>query len=301
MKKRRLGKGLSSLIGPSDTEQDQNGNLKEQTDGQRAGEPVEIDLAAIELNPQQPRKDIDSDALEGLAQSIEGAGVLQPIVVRPKGDMYELIMGERRMRAAHKAGLDTIPAFIRQVSDDRMLELALIENVQREDLNAIEKAEALHKMVEDLDMTQKSVGEKLGMNRSTVSNFLRLLELPAEIRDMVSRGTLSAGHARALLSVESEKQQLELARKVENKGLSVRQTEKLAARQLRPAQSSSNRAPSPQVKRLQRELQESLGTKVEIRNRGEKGKIMIHFSDNEQFERLYALMTGESYDQQSVA
>lgn len=300
MKKRRLGKGLASLIGQSSAEKGETDDRGEEKAEQTMGAPVEIDLASIELNPQQPRKKMDPDALNGLAQSIEGAGVLQPVVVRPKGDMYELIMGERRMRAAHKAGLDTIPAFIRQVSDDQMLELALIENVQREDLNAIEKAEAIHKMVDELDMTQESVGQKLGLNRSTVSNFLRLLELPEEIRNMVSRETLSAGHARALLSVESEKRQLQLAQRVKKKGLSVRQTEKLVARQLRPAQSASNE-PSPQIKRLQRELQESLGTKVEIRSRGDKGKITIHFSDNDQFERLYGLMTGESHTQESVA
>lgn len=298
MKKRRLGKGLASLVG--ETRSKEETGDEEAKKQPESGVPIEIDLSRIELNPEQPRKKMDPEALEGLAESIRGAGVLQPVVVRPKGDLYELIMGERRMRAAHEAGLEKIPAFIRDVGDDRMLELALIENVQREDLNAIEKAEAIHRMVEELEMTQKDVGEKLGLNRSTVANFIRLLDLPAEIRDMVSRETLSAGHARALLSVESTERQLELARKVKRKGLSVRQTEKLATRESRPAQKAAQE-PSPQVKRLQRELQESLGAKVEIRSRGDKGKITIHFSDNDQFERLYGLMTGEAYQQDSVA
>lgn len=299
MKKRRLGKGLASLIGEAESKEETSDEEAAKQTG--SGVPIEIDLSKIELNPEQPRKKMDPDALEGLAESIQGAGVLQPVVVRPKGDdLYELIMGERRMRAAHKAGLETIPAFVRDVGDDRMLELALIENVQREDLNAIEKAEAIDRMVEELELTQEGVGQKLGMNRSTVANFIRLLDLPAEVRDMVSRETLSAGHARALLSVESTERQLELARKVKRKGLSVRQTEKLVAREARPTQNSTREA-SPQVKRLQRELQESLGAKVEIRSRGDKGKIMIHFSDNDQFERLYGLITGETYQQDSVA
>ncbi len=300
MTKRRLGKGLASLIGQSEAETDETAESQKQSDPTTPGAPTSIDLSRIELNPQQPRKQMDPEALEGLAESIEGAGVLQPIVVREKDDMYELVMGERRMRAAHKAGLETIPAFIRDVDDDRMLELALIENVQREDLNAIEKAEAINRMVEDLDMTQEAVGQKLGLNRSTVANFIRLLELPPEVREMVSRETLSAGHARALLGEESTERQLELARKIKKKGLSVRQTEKLVARGDRSAQKTTHE-PSPQVKRLQRELQESLGTRVEIRSRGDKGKITIHFADNEQFERLFDMMTEEGYEQDAVA
>lgn len=289
MKKRRLGKGLESLISkPQEQEAPKESSDKEQA---VPGGPVELDLAAIELNPEQPRKEMNPEALEGLADSIRSAGVLQPIVVRPRDDMFELVMGERRLRAALKAGLDTIPAFIREVSDDRMLELALIENVQREDLNAIEKAEAINRMLETLNLTQEEVGSKLGLNRSTVANFVRLLELPKEIREMVSRGTLTAGHARALLSMESEHDQRQLARQIAEKGLSVRQAEKLAAQGGQKKQKTTRREPSPQVKRLQRELQESLGTKVEIRSRGDKGKILIHFSDNDQFERLYDLMT----------
>jgi ParB family chromosome partitioning protein len=292
--KRRLGKGLASLI-----------SKPENTDAETAestgdGRPVEIELSRVELNPEQPRKVMDEEALEGLADSIRNAGVLQPVVVRPKEDMFELIMGERRLRAAHKVGLETIPAFVREVSDDQMLELALIENVQREDLNAIEKARAIHRMVGELDLTQEEVGNKLGLSRSTVTNFIRLLDLPEEVQEMVSRGTLTAGHARAVLSVEDPQRQVALARKIVRKGLSVREAEKLAARGT-PSTRKIKSEPSPQVKRLQRELQESLGTKVEIRSRGRKGKILIHFSDNDQFERLYGLMTRDEALDESAA
>ncbi|MFW6044538.1 MAG: ParB/RepB/Spo0J family partition protein [Planctomycetota bacterium] len=298
MGKKRLGKGLASLIEKEEGGSSDGSGSERGTDGG----PVEIELARIELNPEQPRKDMDEERLSGLAESIRNAGVLQPIVVREKGDMYELVMGERRLRAAHRAELDTIPAYVREVNDDRMLELALIENVQREDLNAMEKADALHRMLEELDLTQEQVGEKLGLNRSTVANFVRLLELPEEIREMVSRETLSAGHARALLSIEDPDRQLAIARKAVKNGLNVRQTEELAARQARPARTQQKRSePSPQVQRLQRELQECLGTRVEIKSRGDKGKILIHFSDNDQFERLYSLMTDTTSAGESAA
>lgn len=294
MKKRRLGKGLASLISkPEDTD-------AETAESAGEGRPVEVELSRIELNPEQPRKVMDEEALEGLADSIRNAGVLQPVVLRPKEDMFELIMGERRLRAAHKVGLETIPALVREVSDDQMLELALIENVQREDLNAIEKARAIHRMVGELDLTQQEVGKKLGLSRSTVTNFIRLLDLPEEVQEMVSRGTLTAGHARAVLSVEDPDRQVALAKKIVRKGLSVRDAEKLAARGPHPPTKTQSE-PSPQVKRLQRELQESLGTKVEIRSRGQKGKILIHFSDNDQFERLYGLMTREEMLSESAA
>lgn len=298
MGKKRLGKGLASLI---EGEEGKNTD-PESSEPRSEGGPVEIELSRIELNPEQPRKEMDEERLKGLAESIRNAGVLQPIVVRAKGDMYELVMGERRLRAAHRVDLDTIPAYIREVDDDRMLELALIENVQREDLNAIEKAEALHRMLEDLALTQEQVGEKLGLNRSTVANFVRLLDLPEEIREMVSRETLSAGHARALLSIEDPERQVAIARKVVKEGLSVRQAEKLATRQERPTKGKKNRSePSPQVKRLQNELQESLGTRVEIKSKGDKGKILIHFSDNDQFERLYSLITETASAEESAA
>jgi len=297
MKKRRLGKGLASLIGGAGEPKKPREEVAE--DAPEAKEPAagatEIELARIELNPRQPRKAMDEEALRGLADSIRSAGVLQPIVVREHGDMYELVMGERRLRASHLAGLEKIPALVRQVDDDRMLELALIENVQREDLNPIEKAEAIRQMIDELDITQEQVGEKLGLSRSAVTNFLRLLELPPEIRQMVSRGTLSAGHARAILRLEDAALQMRLVRRITRDGLSVRQAEKLAAGGLEE-RTPTERGVSPQVKRLQTALQESLGTKVEIRARGKNGRIIIHFAGNDEFERLFELMTGTAQE-----
>ncbi|MDP6438893.1 MAG: ParB/RepB/Spo0J family partition protein, partial [Candidatus Brocadiia bacterium] len=182
MSKRRLGRGLDSLISPDGAPAGPESRSGEQ--GQ------EIELSRIELNPKQPRREMDPECLDRLAASVREAGVLQPIVVRPKGDMYELVMGERRLRAARLAGLDRIPAVVREVPDDRLLEFALIENVQREDLNPIEKAQAIGQLIQELELTQEQAGERLGMDRSTVANLLRLLELPGKVRDMVSRGTL---------------------------------------------------------------------------------------------------------------
>ncbi len=285
MKKRRLGKGLESLIGPGE-------------DRPVPGDGVgEIPLARIEVNPFQPREHIEEEALGELADSIRSAGILQPVVVRPAGEgMYELVMGERRLRAARRAGLRQVPAIVRELEDGEMLELALIENVQRQDLGAIEKARALARMCGELGMTQERVAERIGLGRPTVANLLRLLELPEEVQRMVSRGTLSAGHARAVLSAGDEAARLALARKIASEGLSVREAERLAAgregAQERPAPEGGARP--AHVQRLQAILSEKLGADVQIRSRGRKGQIVIHFNDHEHFERLFTSFTGDS-------
>jgi ParB family chromosome partitioning protein len=255
---------------------------------------MEIELARIELNPDQPREHMDPEALRGLADSIRSAGVLQPVVVRERGDgMYELVVGERRLRAAQTVGLEAIPALVRDVADEEMLELALIENIQREDLNPIEKARAIRRMIEKLSLTQEQAGQKLGLERPTIANFLRLLDLPGEVQEMVSRGTVSGGHARAILALEDNDERVELARAVADRGLSVRETERLAAggtlsagkKRIRPE-------PAPQIKRLEGLLREALGTKVELRQRGRRGKIIVHFESPDDFDRLFEIMTG---------
>jgi len=309
MKKRRLGKGLASLIGMPDLSDasDLSDDAEPQqpvspptpaADAPKAEapgtEPLEIELSRIDLNPRQPRQVMDREALESLAESIRSAGVLQPIVVRRKGDMYELVMGERRLRACLIAGRDSIPAVVRDIGDEHMLEFALIENVQREDLNPIEKAQAIRRLTEELAITQEQVADKLGLKRPTIANFLRLLDLPQEIQDMVSRGTISAGHARAVLMLQSQAEQVLLAQRIAAEGLSVRQAEKLAAKGISP-RVKAEPVVSAQVQRLRSALQESLATKVEILTRGKagtRGRIIIHFADNEQFERLFELMTG---------
>ncbi len=290
VKKRRLGKGLESLIGTESPEAE--------TEGEEPGSDGvdEIALAKIDLNPYQPRQVMDKAGLEELADSIISAGVIQPVSVRPSDDgMYELIMGERRLRAARMAGLETIPALVKNISDEQMIEFALIENVQRRDLNAIEKANALRRMCEELDVTQQEAAEKIGLKRSTVTNLIRLLELPDEVREMVSRGTLSAGHARAILSVDDESGRLALARKVVDKAMSVRAAERAAAEVGAENTGASTRkanTPSPHTQRLQAVLSESLHADVEIKSNGKKGKIIIKFDDNEEFERLCEVFTG---------
>jgi len=296
MGKRRLGKGLGSLIPPSPSAEPQK---ETPPAGPGASDAVPaagarlIDLSRIDLNPRQPRTHMDREALEGLAASIRENGVLQPVVVRPSdGGMFELVMGERRMRAAHMAGLEAVPALVREVPDDKMLELALVENVQREDLNPIEKARAIARMIEELTLTQQQAGDRLGLRRPTIANALRLLELPEQVQLMVSRGTLSAGHARAVLALGDPDGRLALARRIVKDGLSVREAEALAARGPAPPPRAPRDLP-PQVRRLQAVLQEALGTRVEIRPRAKRGgRIVVHFADNDQFERLFEIFTG---------
>lgn len=280
--KRRLGRGLESLI-PT-----------QKTSGERGVQ--QIPIRRIELNPRQPRQGLEPEALEGLASSIRYCGVIQPILVREHGDLYQVVAGERRLRAAKKAGLETIPAIIADVPDEKLLELALIENVQREDLNPIDKALAIRSLIEELHLTQEDVGERLGLSRPTITNFLRLLELPDEVLEMVSRGTLSAGHARALLAIEDAGDQIEAAKKIVAEGLSVREAEKMALSPRRQAKSPRVALPSPHVQHLERALQEALATKVAIRQRGPSGRIIVHFSDHDDFERIFEILSRDASD-----
>jgi len=211
--KKRLGKGLDALLSKSQGEK-------------REHEIKEIDINKIKPNPYQPRNNFSKDTLKELALSIEKKGVLQPITVREvQYDKFELVTGERRWKAAKQANLKTIPAIIREFKDNEMMEVALIENLQREDLNPIEEAHAYKKMIQELDITQEEVAERVSKSRSTISNTIRLLNLPPSVQDIVSRETLSMGHARALLPLETKKQ-IKLAKKIEKEGLSVRETEK---------------------------------------------------------------------------
>ncbi len=292
-KKQRLGRGLDSLI-PEMPELDLQ---SPQAQEERTAAGVQaVPLRRIELNPKQPRLEMDPQELERLSASIRESGVIQPVVVRPRGDVYELVVGERRLRATLMAGLDSIPAIIRDVPDDKLLELALVENIQRADLNAIEKAKAISRMIEELDLTQEEAGRRLGLERSTVTNLLRLLELGEELQQMVSRGTLSAGHARALLGVEDFAARMRLARMIVEKGLSVREAEQLAARQGTGRRVARIHEPSPDVAALEESLSEAFGTRVEIKQRRRGGRIVIHFRNNGDFERLYESLTGRATD-----
>jgi ParB family chromosome partitioning protein len=294
-KKQRLGRGLDSLI-------QELPELEAHAPKAEAmpSEPPDaagvrpLPLKKIELNPKQPRLEMDPAELERLSASIREAGVIQPVVVRPRGDVYELVVGERRLRAALMAGLDAIPAIVRDVPDDKLLEIALVENIQRADLNAIEKAKAIDRMIEELDLTQEEAGRRLGLERSTVTNLLRLLEHPVELQEMVSRGTLSGGHARALLAVEDHAARLRLARLIAAKGLSVREAELLAAREAGGRRVARVHEPSPDVAAFEESLSESFGSRVEVKQRRRGGRIVIHFRNHDDFERVYELLTGRA-------
>lgn len=281
----RLGKGLGALLGdamevPDETEF-----------------PVrDIPLRRIRPNQFQPRREFEEEALAELKASITENGLLQPLVVRRADDGFELVAGERRFRALRDLGWEKVPAVLRELSDEAMLVLALVENLQREDLNAIEEASAFQQLIDGFGFTQKEVAERVGRDRSTVSNTLRLLALPRPVRDLVESGQLTAGHARAVLSLSDEEDQLRLAREIVGDDLSVRAAER-KARRMRdggssedPPGGSRRRAGGPEnpvARRAATLLGRSLGTGVEVRLSGrQKGEIRIPFHDSEDFERI---------------
>ncbi len=277
MHRKALGKGLEALIPSSGTTT---------IDVPRSGFR-EIPIDQVEANPFQPRTRFDEPALRELADSILATGVLQPILVRRRADDggYQLVSGERRLRAAQLAGIENIPALVKEVGDREMLELALVENVQREDLNPIDEAKGYHSLASKLTMTHEQISQRVGKHRSVVTNALRLLALPAEIQDMVSRGTLSAGHARALLSLDSSGEQLATARYIHSKGFSVRRTEALINRKLR-RKHSRPRARSADLAELEAKLQQRFATKVTIRSGRKSGRVEFEYYSREDLERL---------------
>jgi len=278
---RRLGRGLGALL-PGDEER-------------RRQTVVEVELDAISPNPYQPREGIDPAGLEGLVESIQQNGILQPVTVRPTDGGYELVAGERRVRAARQLGMATIPAIVRELSDEKMLELALVENIQREDLNPIEKAKAYQELINTFGMTQEEAARGVGQDRSTVANFIRLLELPEEVQDCVSRGTISMGHARALLALSTPKRQIQLCRMIVKQDLSVRETERLTGGRPKPARRKAKGTPtdkkaSPHIRDLEDQLRLRLGTRVKITAGKDRGKIVIEFFGNDEFERILGLL-----------
>lgn len=286
MVERRLGRGLDFLI---------SGDLG----GFREDEIVHVPLQEIRPNPFQPRDDFKEDELRELAASIQEHGVLQPVLVRRVDGGYQLVAGERRFRASQLLERPSIPAVVREADDTQMLEIALIENVQRENLNAIEIARGYAALIERLGLTQQEAAERLGKSRSAVANTLRLLELPRDLQDMVSRGTLSAGHARALLALSDVEARRELARRVQDEGLSVRDVES-AAREPDPTPATAHggvkpKAPPPaRFEAVADDLKRRLGTRVSVRaGRGQKGKIVIDFFSAPDLDRIYGLLIGE--------
>lgn len=246
---------------------------------------------------EQPRKIFRDSSLKELASSIKEKGVLQPIIVSRVGDgSFRLIAGERRLRAAQIAGLKKIPAIVKNVASKDSLEIALIENIQREDLNPIETAEAFNRLIKDFDLTQEGLSERVGKERATVANYLRLLRLPEEIKSLVSDGSLSMGHARAILSIEGKAHQIEAARRIIKKGLSVREAETIAKNiALLEVKKSKTARPhkDPQIASLEDKLKKSLGTKVRIQHKGKNGgKIEIEYYSLDELDRLLEILMG---------
>jgi ParB family chromosome partitioning protein len=252
---------------------------------------VAIPLDRIDRNPFQPRADFDPVALDELQRSIREKGVIQPVTVRRRGDRYQLVSGERRVRAARGAGLTRIPAYVIQVeSDEEMLELALVENLQRSQLNPIEIGISYRRLIEECRLTQDEVSQRIGKDRTTVTNYLRLLKLPEEIQAAVRHGELSGGHARALVAIEDERRQLTLFRKIVKRGLSVRQVEQLVRERGVPKKvprPSRARVPSAAVSSSEDRLREVLGTRVVIRTQSSgRGEILIEFYSADDLDRL---------------
>jgi ParB family chromosome partitioning protein len=311
-KERRLGRGLEALLGRAWVDSDSSAapaatvdvsgdsRISRDENGQ-----TWLNCDAITRNPYQPRQTFDEAEIADLADSIRAHGILQPLVVRLVGENYELIAGERRLRAAQAADWRQVPVLIREVDDRQMAELAIVENVQRKDLNAIEKAESFQRYIDQYQCTQEELASRVQVDRSTVANLIRLLELPAEVKQMVQQGDISQGHARALLPLGDVQEQIEFAKKIKQNGLSVRATEQgvqdrihaLDGGDLRIVDAEGNSRPvsrprNEQLASLEQELRTSLGTKVDLTQTAKgKGKITIHFTSHEEFERVRQLLT----------
>ncbi|MGI6187311.1 MAG: ParB/RepB/Spo0J family partition protein, partial [Brevibacillus sp.] len=252
----------------------------------------EIAVGDIRPNPYQPRKEFEPTAIEELAQSIKEHGIIQPLIVRKSIKGYELVAGERRLRAAKSVGLKKVPAVVKAYSDQQLMEIALIENLQREDLNPLEEAEAYEKLIAHHSYTQEQLAQKIGKSRPHVANMLRLLQLPKKIREMVSASELSMGHARALLSVEKETVQLQLANDVVKKGLSVRQLEEMVKQLNVSRETPKKKKPKkePQLMELEERLRSRLGTSVKIKKGTKRGKIEIDFYSQEDLQRILDIL-----------
>ncbi len=327
---RRLGRGLEALLGRSFDSQPEvaapagelippsytvepssvelgrpaasSGDVTRSDDGQQW-----LPLGAIDRNPYQPRTQFDEAEIADLCDSIRTHGFLQPIVVRQSAGRYQLIAGERRLRAAQMANWERVPVLVKQVNDREMAELAIVENIQRKDLNAIEKATSFQRYLEEYQCTQEELAARVNIDRSTVANLVRLLELPSEVKRMVGEGSISAGHARALLPLGDEAEQIDFAQRVAKESLSVRATEAAVSERIRNldgglsvVDAEGNRRPaSVQPGQHQRDLEEqfrlALGTKVELKQSAKgKGRITIHFGSHEEFERLRGVLLQQS-------
>lgn len=296
MAKRRLGRGLDALLGRSD----EFDTEEESMEG--GGDLRHIRIDVIHENPYQPRHDFDPEEMKRLVESILRHGVVQPIVVRPIDGRYQLVAGQRRLRAAAEAGLHELPARIVELEDRQVFEVAIIENLQRQDLNAIEKSRAFQEYLKRFGVTHEELAERLSIDRSTVTNFVRLLELPVEVQYLVRDGKLSAGHGRALLPLKSATEQIALGRRITVEGLTVRQVESIVAGERpMPGEPTENDSPSGKtstapaksnhVLSLEQRIREAVGTKVEIKLRAkDRGRLVLHFNSNDEFKHLMEII-----------
>lgn len=280
-KRAGLGRGLGLLVGEADAE----------TAGMRADSTLPLDR--IRPNKGQPRRTFDDAELAELADSIRQNGILQPLLVRDRGDYYEIVAGERRYQAARAAGLDEVPVIIRDVSDDDVFKLALIENLQRSDLSPLEEANGYRQLIREKGLTQEELARILSKSRSTITNTLRLLDLPDEVQELVETGRLTAGHARAILAVPDEEGRIALAKRVVSEHLSVRQTESLASTFSVNQEDKPRRAPLPQsFKRAARQMRLALDTNVRVKNVRGKNKIEIEFASEDELAHIVDLLAG---------
>ena len=282
MNRKALGRGLGALLASDRTIE--------------LPEPGELEVDSIVPGPMQPRTEFDDESLGHLAESIKSHGIVQPVLVRRVGDHYELVAGERRWRAAKLAGLRTIPAVIKEIADEDLLEVALIENVQREDLNPIEEAQAYSKLIETVGLTQEALAERVGRDRSYITNYLRLLKLPEDIQKLVKQKRLSTGHARTLLALQHVDLQRLIARQIISNDLSVRATEdivrKRTERTTTPRRAPSASAVDPNVRAAESKLRRALGTQVRIlEDATGAGKLEISYFNRQDLDRLYTLIT----------
>lgn len=281
-----MGRGLGALLSSSQTVDNQ-------------AEPLDVPIELVDAGPMQPRTLFDEGALSSLAESIKTHGIVQPILVRRRAGRYELVAGERRLRAAKIAGLTTVPAVVREVPDEDLLEVALIENIQREDLNPIEEAQAYKKLIEGVGLTQEALAARIGRDRSYITNYLRLLRLPDDLQTLVKQRHLSTGHARSLLGLQDPEQQRRTAKSVLESDLSVRATEKLVRKQVEAGDSPARPRP-PQAdantRAAEDKLRRVLGTQVKILIAADgRGKLEISFADGQELNRLYDILLRSQY------
>ena len=286
--RRALGKGLSALLPSKPAEPP----AAESAAGQEGGPATTIPVSFIDPNPLQPRSIFDAGRLQELANSILANGIIQPLIVRRKGDRYELIAGERRLRAARIALLEEVPVIVQDYAEGRLLEIALIENIQREDLNPIETAQALERLAREMSLSHEEIAQRTGKDRTTITNLIRLLRLPQEIQILLAERRLSMGHARAILGLATPELQLQLAEKSAAQGYSVRQVERLVQKMNEPRDATDQPLrEDPNVKAAATELEGALGTRVRIIEKSEqRGRIEIEYYSQDDLNRLYEIM-----------